>query len=250
MSEEITWEEPPISPILREGDIHVWRASLEAPETAVREGWAQLSSDETERARRFHFERDQRRFVIGRALLRRLLERYTGNDARNLEFSYSDRGKPSLVQHGEARPLFFSLSHSHELVLYGFRREDPLGIDVEYLRSMRDIDALATRFFSEGEARLVRSAKGSRKQECFFTIWTVKEAYVKATGEGLAALEDVEVLLSSEGVARAIALEQREGRENNWMVRSLFPHNDYVAAIAAKDHSTANIRFFDAQALL
>jgi 4'-phosphopantetheinyl transferase len=250
MTEAHTWEAPCASPVLEGGDVHVWKASLDVSERAIESLVRGLSPDEIERANRFHFERDRRRFIVGRGVLRRILGRYVRTDATTLQFAYSERGKPSLIQAGDVPPILFSISHSHELVLYAFARRNLLGIDVEFIRSMRDIDELAKRFFSEHESLLVQRASGIRKWEIFFAIWTVKEAYLKATGEGLAGLEDVEVTFSPDASACGITLKDQDDRAKQWTIRSMLPEAGYIAAVAVHNQVGTGMRFFETQPLV
>lgn len=240
----------PARPSLPEGEIHIWRRSLDVQEDLVQSLVSELSLDERERANRFHFERDRRRFIVGRAGLRSILGLYLQTKPSALRFSYSRRGKPSLLLNEGEEPLFFSLSHSHELVMYAFARKGLLGVDVECIRSMGDMDALARRFFSTSESEVVVSAAADEKQKVFFVIWTIKEAYVKATGEGLAGLEDVAVTVSAGALLSKIRVKSHVGQEDGWSVQSVYPFEGYVAAIAAKDHAGAEFRYFEAQPLV
>ncbi len=209
---------PDTLPTLGPGDAHLWLVELTADTDRLARCRALLSSDERARADRFHFERHRRRFSVARASLRRLLGRYVGADPGALAFLYGARGKPRLAQPTE---LEFNLSHSHELALVGVTRGIPLGIDVEWLRSLggfggaanastgahdvaaghgceagqaadsdrRDTDegeVLARRFFSEPEVTALLSLPVEQRSRAFFACWTRKEAYVKAVGDGLA----------------------------------------------------------------
>lgn len=90
------------------------------------------------------------------------------------------------------------MSHSHNLGLYAFAYSDyGIGIDVELIRPLSNILSLAKRFFTEKEASYLESLSSQEQIETFFRFWTAKEAYLKATGEGLGGLENIEVMVSS-----------------------------------------------------
>jgi 4'-phosphopantetheinyl transferase len=100
---------------------------------------------------------------------RELIRNAVGADAR---ISKKENGMPYL----ENYPFFISISHSKNMALAGIS-EKPIGVDIEVIR---DFDKrLIPRFFTESEQDFIRC------DEDFFKVWTVKEAYLKLTGEGL-----------------------------------------------------------------
>jgi 4'-phosphopantetheinyl transferase len=165
------------------GEVHVMRASLEAPPERVAALRALLSDDERARADRFHFDRHRRRFVVARATLRQLLAGYTGRRPQELVFAYGALGKPALAGGGD---LYFNVSHSDELAIYAVTRGHEVGVDVERLRDLPGAERIAARFFSVPEREELSALPPAARVAGFFTCWTRKEAYVKARGDGLA----------------------------------------------------------------
>ncbi|QDZ39103.1 4'-phosphopantetheinyl transferase superfamily protein [Euhalothece natronophila Z-M001] len=140
----------------------------------------------------------QTRFIAGRGILRYLIGNYLNLEPQKVEFTYRDRGKPILTENNTSPPLQFNVSHSHNLGLYAFAYSDyEIGIDVELMRPVSNVLSLAKRFFTEKEASYLESLSSPEQIETFFQFWTAKEAYLKATGEGLAGLENIEVMVSS-----------------------------------------------------
>jgi 4'-phosphopantetheinyl transferase len=133
--------------------LRAWRIDLAQPEDAVTALGAVLSADERERAERFVFPRDRRRFVVTRACLRALLARATGVAATAVRFSYGAQGKPVMEAGAAPAVVHFSVSHSADLAVVALARDLPLGVDIEAVRPMPDVLALARRFFTEAEAR-------------------------------------------------------------------------------------------------
>ncbi len=150
-----------------------------------------LSDDERERARRFHFERDRRRFVAGRSMLRQRLALYLDAAPAELVFAYGPHGKPSLPGSG----LSFNVSNSGPTGLFAFASACELGVDVELLAHARpDDDAVATRFFSAVEVATLRACPAPTRAHGFLRCWTRKEAFIKGRGEGLSLpLQDFDV---------------------------------------------------------
>src|SRR4051794_20590470 len=92
------WRWPPANIVLRADEVHVWRAALNQPRERLDRLRGALAPDERERASRFHFERDRRRFAAARGLLREILSRYVGSPADALRFGYTSYGKPHLAE--------------------------------------------------------------------------------------------------------------------------------------------------------
>lgn len=147
-----------------------------------------LAISERERARRYLREEDRHRFVLTRCWLRRLLGVYLSRDPRGLRFEVSPHGKPFLA----GFPVLFNLSHSGDWALLAFCRDRPLGLDVEAHRSL-SVLSLARRFFQASEVATLKALSCVEQEKLFFEYWTAKEAYLKATGEGLGALSRVVV---------------------------------------------------------
>lgn len=222
---------PPVDLQLLENEVHVWSASFKQLRLQVEQLSQSLSEDETNRANRFHFEQDKIRFIIGRGLLRFLLGRYLEIEPEQLQFTYSPTGKPAVVSRDGHDLLQFNLSHSEEMVLYAFTRDRKIGIDLEYLRPIPDLEPIIQQFFSRGETVAILSLPASEQQLAFLQTWTCKEAYLKATGEGLAKLQQVEISLTPGEPCRLL---NHELPANPWSLQTLTLAPDYVAALVVE----------------
>jgi 4'-phosphopantetheinyl transferase len=217
---------------LEAGEIHVWTVPLDPAPAIVERLAGSLAADEWERARRFRFDRHRRRYQVGRGVLRELLGAYLGMPAREVVFSYGPRGKPFLGGPA-AGSLSFNLSNSHELALVGLLRGPEIGVDVEFLKPMPDLEQIAERFFSASERTALRGLPAERKREGFFNCWTRKEAYLKAVGEGLAApLDSFDVTLIPGDPPRMLTLKGDAERARRWFYRCFRPASDYIGALA------------------
>lgn len=141
-----------------------------------------LAPDELGRAAAFSFDRDRRRFVVARALLRTLLGERLGLDARQVEIAYGPRGKPRLAREGTLR---FSLSHSNGVAAIALCEGREVGIDVEALRDDLPAERLAQRFLPAPVASKVQSGAAPSRLREFFRGWVRQEAYAKGRGAGL-----------------------------------------------------------------
>ncbi|MFN8609899.1 MAG: 4'-phosphopantetheinyl transferase superfamily protein [Vulcanimicrobiota bacterium] len=137
-----------------------------------------MSSDDHERCQRLLFEHHRRRQKVACALLRRLLSRHLDRPAEQLNWCKAEHGKPYLVDGA----CTFNLTHSEEIAALAVGSQE-LGLDVEDRRRRVDFLALGRRFFAPPEADELEKAADPRR--LFFEIWTAKEAYIKALGDGL-----------------------------------------------------------------
>ena len=196
-----------------------------------------LSEKEVMRADRFYFERDRKHFIVGRGVLRAILGIYLGMEPDQLEFSYGAYGKPYLADGCGEREVRFNLSHSNELALYAFVRGREIGVDLEYIRDIPDIEQIAARFFSARENIVLHGLPAAQKQEAFFRCWTRKEAYIKAIGNGLThPLDQFDVSLAPGEPARLLTVAGEPDKTKRWALRELAPAPGYQAALAVSGH--------------
>jgi 4'-phosphopantetheinyl transferase len=172
----------PVDRHLTTDGIHVWLVSLDQP---VSQFQGLLSIDERIRAERFHFDRDRNRFIVGRGILRTITGCYLGVEPGRLQFCYGSKGKPALADTFGKGMVNFNLAHSEGLAVYAFSRGRNVGVDIEYMREISDIEQIAERVFSVRERATLRELPGSGQIEAFFNCWTRKEAFAKAIGDGL-----------------------------------------------------------------
>jgi 4'-phosphopantetheinyl transferase len=213
--------------------VHVWPVSIQAPVAVVDQFRSLLSADETARASRFRFEHLQHSFILARGALRVLLGRYLNTAPADLAFAYGSKGKPALA---ESAALQFNASHSGNLALFAFTMDCALGVDVEAVRPMPDMEDVARRFFCPEETAELMALPDGHRDQGFFQCWTRKEAYIKATGEGLSApLDAFRVALRPGEAARMIHLERDPIAAQAWSLHDLKPAPGYAAALAYQD---------------
>jgi len=200
-----------------------------------------LTQEERTRARRYRFEEDQNRYLCGRGMLRALAGAYLGVDPGALQFVYSEAGKPELAhdsQPKDKQPLCFNLSHSGDYVLLGFAWGRAIGVDVELMRQDIEAEQIATRFFSQQEQRDLLSLDPMARIPAFFRCWTRKEAYVKATGEGLGLpLSQFDVAFLPGQPAALLATRPDPGEASRWELRDIGLDPAYATAVIVESVS-------------
>ncbi len=228
------WAPPPSRPRVTEAEVHVWRVSLDLPSARVERLAQAMSEDERARAGRFFFERDRRRFVVGRGTLRAILGRYLGLPPGDLAFSYSPHGKPVLSPGADGPPLCFNLSHAAGLALVAVARGREVGVDLERVREDFATGEIARRFFSPAEVAALEALPPEGQCAAFFNCWTRKEAYIKARGEGLSLpLHRFQVSVAAGQPAALLATADDPDETSRWSLSELLPGPGYVAALAA-----------------
>lgn len=117
-------------------------------------------------------------------LLRKTLACCLQVEPQELVFRINEHGKPWLVLPADC-PLQFSLSHSGKLVVCAVTLAGPIGVDIEYTRSFKTPMEVAERFFDATEVAALARLYGRQRNAAFLTLWTLKEAFVKAQGQSL-----------------------------------------------------------------
>jgi 4'-phosphopantetheinyl transferase len=233
VANDIFWPQTPAGGSPRGTDVHVCAAHLDLPLETLARFASILSEEEQERAARFRFETHHNRFVAGRAVLRSILAAHLDCAPDELDFNYGPNGKPALSGRLAQSGIFFNLAHSEDLALIAVTRVGPIGVDVERIRPMSEADDLVERFFSARENTLFQTLPEDQKCAAFFNLWTRKEAWLKATGEGIGdSLNRVEVTFLPGESPQFLALPQESGVFNNWALRDLAPANGFVGAVA------------------
>lgn len=221
---------------IEDGEVHVWRWDLDREEFQA----ALLSEDEKARTQRFHFRLDACRWAACRTLLRVTLGRYLDLAPQSLKFTLGPWGKPGL----RGCPLRFSVSHSGGAALLAVARHREVGVDIEEASRALSPEELAPQVLSSREQAWLWEQAPERHEAAFLTLWTAKEAYVKATGQGLSfPLTRLTLLLN-------MGTDQFEASQIAPLcpvyVCRLDTGPDHLAALALEG-ARADVRYFDAQ---
>jgi len=221
------------APTLSPTAIHVWELPVLVPESSFLEFASLLSQDERERAARFHFERDASKFTVARGSTRSILSAYVKQTPRDLQFAYSQYGKPSIT--GSSSEIRFSVSHSGDFALVAVARGREVGVDIEKIREDVETDRLAERFFSEAERLAIRHLAAEQRVPAFFRCWTCKEAFLKAQGVGLSrSLGSFDVEVNADRPARLLATRPIADEAHEWFLFDIEAPSGYAAAVAGE----------------
>jgi 4'-phosphopantetheinyl transferase len=221
--------------VLPSGEVRLWLAHLDA------DGWRSedlvrtLSPDELRRAEAFAYARERRRFVVARGILRQLLARYLCVDPVAVDLVYGPNGKPELRHDDRAAALNFSVSHSEALALYAVAADRRVGVDLERVRPLPEAATITQLCFSPRERATLAELTGDELETVVLRGWTLKEAYLKATGEGLTLPpERVEVILAPDAPPQLLAVGGDAQAAACWSLSTFAPAAGYTAALAAE----------------
>jgi 4'-phosphopantetheinyl transferase len=221
-----SWPQPPAQLPALQDHIHVWAVRLDAATVDLDRPGALISLDERERAERFKFERDRRRYLVAHVALHEILQRYLPIVSAGLSFDIGANGKPSLPQALAPSGVRFNISHSNEMALLAVCHKREVGVDIEYVKEDFEFQEVAERFFTAKEVAALRGLPASLQRQSFFKCWTSKEAFLKAKGTGLSgALDEVEIAIGGDEQVRITA------NVPGWSLAELDSIDGYEAAL-------------------
>jgi 4'-phosphopantetheinyl transferase len=187
-----------------------------------------LDSAELQRALRLP-EARRRQFVATRAILRTLLGERLGVPASEVLLRKSENGK-LFVSGG----VLFNVAHSKDLAVFAFTHDRRVGIDIELLRPVAHLKGVVELALAPSEAAELQLVPADGRAAAFFACWTRKEAYLKASGNGLGSPREVAVSLRPGAPERLVSVEGAPEEPGRWDITSFEPEPGYVGAVAVE----------------
>ena len=195
-----------------------------------------LTSQELQQAQEFRFHQGRERFILGRGMMRHVLAHWLRIPATEVVFRFTGHGKPHLAD--AASDVQFNLSHSGDLILLAVTRGVQLGVDIERRREIKRRDQIAQGILAAKELKEYEALSEPERQSAFFTIWTRKEAIIKAVGRGLSfPLTELEVSFDAE--PRLLRYGKTTGTNVPWHLSNVACPKEYVASLATGEPVTA-----------
>lgn len=217
------------------GRVQLWHVFLDDPSGGVAGAWEVLADGERRRAAGIASPRVRRRWIVGRAAVRRLLAPYAGVAPERLAMRRDRLGRPFLggreLGAGPA-PIRFGVSHSGDLLLLAVGEGPDLGVDVEIVRPLPAAEALAKRLLSPAERRALEALPPADRPRALLGAWVRAEAYLKALGVGWGVVSAGDGSGASRGWRRLP--ETDPPARGGWSVWEVEPAPGYVAAVAAR----------------
>ena len=202
---------------------HIWQINISSNAKHIDAASNLLSADEHERANRYYREKDKQRFILARAILRLLLARYLNRDAKQLIFEIGENKKPHVK--GDTS-LHYNVSHSGNYILIAIS-DSEAGIDVEQPDPNMHYEEIMHISYNKPEADVVKAS--ADPLQAFYTLWTRKEALLKATAKGID--DALKFIPSTDGTHAT--MYNTIGSEKDWIVQSFQIDNEHIGSIAS-----------------
>ncbi|MBI4601252.1 MAG: 4'-phosphopantetheinyl transferase superfamily protein [Planctomycetes bacterium] len=221
-----------LSPRLERGRVEVWRARTDLSPEALDALRGLLAPAELEQAARFLVPAKRDEFMVGRALLRGLLGAALRTEPRSVHLARGQQGKPFVRETVAGAALELNLAHSGGIVLVAVALGRLVGVDVERVRPDLEHEGLARRFFSSRESARLETLPAEDRTRAFFACWTRKEAFVKATGLGIAGgLDRFDVAFAPGEPAAVLETRPDPAEAVRWTLVDLDLGPDHAAAL-------------------
>lgn len=222
---------------LGKSDLHIWQISLTNDEELLDLCTSVLDKETHRKAGWFKFKRNQNKYIICHGILRLLLADYLKLNTSEFSIAKHKKGKPFIAEN----PVFFNMSDSGDLCVYAFTRTGEVGIDIEEERELPDLDELIAKNLTNREMEFIEKFPNQRSTY-FFRFWTMKEAYLKAIGEGMRLTPDkLEFSIEKTGIKLSGLSDIYQ--QDDWIIKEFFTKTSYFGTMVFKNIHT-NIRHF------
>lgn len=213
--------------------VHVWFCQPEKiqDQSKLSEYKSVLSDQEIERYHGIHFEKDKHSYLVSHVLLRYALSKYADVSASQWQFSSNDHGKPSLIPSSVIPDIRFNLTHTEGLSACIITAKKDCGIDAENTQRNNKLSAVAKRMFAEEELALLNT---ENIEQQFYYYWTLREAYVKALGTGIAG-SSKEFYFDIDNTDLNVLMYHKDNRkkaDKKWRFSLYQPTSQHVLALA------------------
>ena len=226
-------------------------------------GLSLINRTEEERISKFVFLEDRKRALIGRLSLRAVISEVLNVPWTRVELSRTERGKPCLTSEFISRypngaDFNFNISHHGDFVVLAGDRCREVGIDlmrIELPKSSRTLEEFfktMRRLFTLNEWRFIQSATDEyAKLFNFYRLWTLKESFLKATGQGISL--DLQFLefsifspLTLENIQTNTRVSLHQTPQTDWLLEeSLIDYNHIVSVAINSPQKPNELTYFE-----
>lgn len=202
-----------------------------------------LDAEETQRWHRYVSSESQELFLVAHVMTRHVLSEYDARAPESWAFDHGPNGRPEII--GGPPGLRFNISHTKGMVAVLVHDEADCGVDVEHPWRAMEIPSVSRRVFTDAEQEALLSLPPEAQTDRFFQLWTLKEAFIKAKGKGLALpLKQFGFGLHNEQV-RFDCDPAIDPTPSQWQFSTHRPESGHIVSVAAQRHNApAVIRGF------
>lgn len=218
-------------------NVDLWYGEIISEEGDFLRYWSVLDESEKNQANRFKTDQLHHRYVIVHGRLREVFARYLKQSPESIKMAKAERGKPYLVDYTE---LAFNLSHSENFMAIAIAWNCQLGVDIELYKHRNSLSDIVNKYFAAEEADYWNKQPEEFKTREFYRFWTRKEAFLKATGLGIAhGLNDC--VINPEQPDTLLKIPTGCGQLSDWQLREMDLGKDVCCALAV-DKVIAEVR--------
>lgn len=220
---------------LKKGELHIWNYTFDQKDIEEEKLRPVLSAEERSRANDFVYEKDAAKYISNHVFRKQVLAKYLSIPASKVQYAYTNYGKPYL----ENATINFSHSYRSNKALLAIYLDATVGIDLEEIKTLQDPKTFAEYSFSKQEnEHIFREA--TMNEDVFFTYWTFKEAYIKATGTGLNVdISQLNLADFYEQETNALSWSENEV----WTIKRWNVANGFKAAFAVEGNVESCLQF-------
>ena len=203
-----------------------------------------LDNMESEKYNDLHVNSRKHQYLVTRGALRYILTSYESNiSPSDWSFINNKHGRPYIENDMSSGELFFNISHTDDIILIAISRIEKLGVDIENVSKKRNISQIAKNYFSSKEIEAFEELPIEEKNDRFFALWTLKEAYVKACGKGLAIPLNAFNYTFNNSSVRIDFTSSQKDEPGSWLLWHLSLYQDYRYSIAMGEAHHLNNEF-------
>jgi 4'-phosphopantetheinyl transferase len=218
---------------LDKDSVHIWSAPYKDLKQHLPFARDFLSQQEREKSFDFLKPADAERYILRHAMLRYILSTYTGGHPRLLPIENGIRGKPGLHPDSDFHDISFSLSHADQVVSVGIVLNHSIGIDLVKTDSGYPFHEMIEYLFTPMEKERMERIAPDLRYLLFFRIWALKEAVVKATGDGIRVMNSTDVTSVIEGsLSGCFRILKIDEKSRSFMLYQFSPAKSYLGAVA------------------
>ncbi|MCQ6959020.1 4'-phosphopantetheinyl transferase family protein [Mucilaginibacter aquariorum] len=232
----VNWQKALPGLAINISEVHIWRINIRQNLSLLNQFKALFNVAELVRAGKYLQRKDHDRFIVSRGAQRIILGRYLSTPPEQLEFVLGDNKKPHLFGK-DGNSLHYNLSHSGDWIVLAVASSQ-VGTDIEFIDDAFKFQDILLDNFSKEEAAYINQENSTER---FFTLWTRKEAILKATGQGLGEHLQITPVLNGDHPLHSTLT----GADKNWVSNSFNIQHGYIGSVAVDD-AGQSFKFFDA----
>ena len=220
---------------LKDNELHIWRTKISRNKYNIDYYWNLLTQEEQVHASRFYAIEDKDRYVVSRAILRKLIASYYTDIIlpKSVLFEYTEYGKPYLSAENNVKEIKFNIAHSKDAIVYAFTKNIEVGIDIEFINTNFVIEDIIKYCCSLREQSYLQNLPNNQKHYYFYKLWVVKEALIKAMGLGLSYdIRQIHINLGKNKLIDSIDIVNNN--QIYWTVNMFVSYDGYYSAFATE----------------